>query len=178
MLRFFVQYVEYRLKVVTQQHKSQMSETYRRQFVTVDKADTASKLIPPEWVSSSLHLLKHVWYDTWKHWTIQKGMIFSLHLQSYDIFFFAFPHFSVLKNDKLKAIHSDTNTKGDPTSICTNHRFSLTRVSQWIGWRQTILSKQSTLLVQIASFTPTEHHRGKDTNLHVLFISYLALFNY
>ena len=77
-----------------------MSETYRRQIVTVDKADTASKLIPPEWVSSSLHLLQHVWYDTWKHWTIQKGMIFSPHLQSYDIFFFAFPHFSVLKNIK------------------------------------------------------------------------------
>ena len=132
MLRFFVQYVEYRLKVVTQQHKSQMSETYRRQIVTVDKADTASKLIPPEWVSSSLHYLQHVWYDTWKHWTIQKGMIFSPRLQSYDIFFFAFPHFSVLKNDKLKAIHSDTNTKGDPTSICPNHCFSLTRVSQWI----------------------------------------------
>ena len=48
MLRFFVQYVEYRLKVVTQQHKFQMIEAYRRQFVTVDKADTASKLIPPE----------------------------------------------------------------------------------------------------------------------------------
>ena len=48
MLRFCVQYVEYRLKVVTQQHKSQMSETYRRRIVTVDKADTASKLIPPE----------------------------------------------------------------------------------------------------------------------------------
>ena len=59
-------------------------------------------------------------------------MIFSPHLQSYDIFFSAFPHFSVLKNDKLKAIHSDTNTKGDPTSICPNHCFSLTRVSQWI----------------------------------------------
>lgn len=97
MLRFFVQYVEYRLKVVTQQHKSQMSETYRRQIVTVDKADTASKLIPPEWVSSSLHLLQHVWYDTWKHWTIQKGMIFSPRLQSYDIFFSLFLIFRFLK---------------------------------------------------------------------------------
>lgn len=101
-------------------------------------------------------------------------MIFSLHLQSYDIFFFAFPHFSVLKNDKLKAIHSDTNTKGDPTSICPNHRFSLTRVSQWIERDKQFFQNK----VQIASFTPTEHHKGKDTNLHVLFISYLALFNY
>ena len=175
MLRFFVQYVEYRLKVVTQQHKSQMSETYRRQIVTVDKADTASKLIPPEWVSSSLHYLQHVWYDTWKHWTIQKGMIFSPRLQSYDIFFFAFPHFSVLKNDKLKAIHSDTNR---PNIYLSQPPFFSDEGFAMDWTRQTIPLKQSTLLVQIASFTPTEHHRGKDTNLHVLFISYLALFNY
>ena len=96
MLRFFVQYVEYRLKVVTQQHKSQMSETYRRQIVTVDKADTASKLIPPEWVSGSLHYLQYVWYDTWKHWTIQKGMIFSL-LFTYRAMIYIFSLFLIFR---------------------------------------------------------------------------------